>query len=207
MQSLLFALGTLLGFFPPASPSLPPQTALPVGEIIEGVPDDLTSATLLIPRYDFVRLDELPDGAPPNAAKRINAEAKKGNTTINEMALKGYQHGYKLVSMSDLDTLKTMGYRYYMDMVLMPKQMKYPKPEAMVPSWEKYGTANRMYRNRYSQFQYYFYIRDLETNNAYITTKFRGTAEVYTGMLKFFKQVSKDVASSTTVPQSNLSEN
>lgn len=167
---------------------------LPVNEIFESVPQDLDQSVLLIPRYDFVGIEDLPEGAPFSVAKQINSAAKKGNTTINEMAIKGYKFDYKLVSMSDIDSLKAQGYTYYLDMVLMPKQMKYPEAKAMVPTWEKYGTTNRMFRNRYTQFQFYFYIRDLRSNDAYITTRFRGTSEVYVGMKKFFQQASKDAA-------------
>jgi hypothetical protein len=77
-------------------------------------------------------------------------------------------------------------------MALMPKQMKYPKKEAMVPTYEKYKSVNSMFNNRYSQFVYYFYIRLLETNDAYITTKFRGNIEAYQ-RAKFLKQVSSDL--------------
>ena len=44
---------------------------------------------------------------------------------------------------------------------------------------EQFDTANRMYRNRYTQFHYYFYIRDLETNDVYFGTKLQSHFEIY----------------------------
>ncbi|RMG69425.1 MAG: hypothetical protein D6722_10380 [Bacteroidetes bacterium] len=108
------------------------------------------------------------------------------------MLEKAYPYPYKLVSLSQVEAMKAAGYRYYLDMVLMPKQMDQPKREAMVPSYEKYETANKMYKNRYTQFHYYFYIRDLETDDAYMGTRLRGHFETYPAIQRFCKQVSKD---------------
>jgi hypothetical protein len=79
-----------------------------------------------------------------------------------------------------------------MDLVWMPKQMKEPKREAMIPAFERFESANSMFSNRNAQFHYYFYIRDLETNDVYITSRFQGNADAYAGMKKFLMQVSKD---------------
>lgn len=163
-----------------------------VNKIYEGVPEDLSKQKLLVPRYDFMDMENLPDGAPPNIAVRFNKEAKKGNTTIAELAEKNYAFKYKLTSVSEVEELKEQGYKYYMDMVLMPKGMKEPEKRAMVPSYDKYGAAHKMFNNRYTQFHYYFYIRDLETNDAYVTSKMKGNWDVYNCMRLFFRQVSKD---------------
>ncbi|MEO0895539.1 MAG: hypothetical protein AAFY71_03895 [Bacteroidota bacterium] len=168
---------------------------LTVNKVIQGVPEDLSTATLIVPRYDFMDIENLPDGAPPSLAVRFNKEAKKANTTIAGVADKNYALKYKLASVSEVEAMKEEGYKYYMDMVLMPKGMKEPEKRAMVPSYDKYGAAHKMFNNRYTQFHYYFYIRDLETNDAYITSKMKGNWDVYNCMRLFFKQVSRDATS------------
>lgn len=169
------------------------QKKATVTKVIKGVPKNLSTETLLVPRYDLWDPEDAPAGAPPSIVVRYNREAKKANTTIASIAQKHLSAKYKMADISEVEALKEEGYRYFMDMVLMPKGMKEPETRAMVPSYVKFGETYKMFKNRYTQFNYYFYIRDLETNEAYITTKFRGNFDVYTSMKLFFKHVSKDM--------------
>ncbi|MCI4668170.1 MAG: hypothetical protein MRZ79_08535 [Bacteroidia bacterium] len=169
------------------------QSKPTVTKVIQGVPSDLSLETLLIPRYDFWDPEDAPKGAPPSVVVRYNREAKKANTTIDGIAQKYYSTKYKMADIKEVEAMKAQGYKYFMDMVLMPKGMREAEPRAMVPSFIKFGETYKMFNNRYTQFNYYFYIRDLETNEAYVTTRLKGNFDVYTSMRIFFKQVSKDM--------------
>lgn len=165
----------------------------PINEVFYDVPDDLKEHKLMIPRYDLFDPEDVMDGARRRMVIQMNRQAKVANTTLNDVVQKAYPYPYQLASLGDVEAMKEKGYRYFMDMVLMPKQMDIAKREAMVPAYKKYMTANKMYTNKYTQFQYYFYIRDLETNNAYMTTNMKGQAEVYRGIKAFLKIVKKDI--------------
>lgn len=169
------------------------QDKVTVSKVIEGVPKDLNVNNLIVPRYDFWEPEDAPAGAPPSIVVRYNREAKKANTTIDGIARKYYPTKYKMADISEVDILKEQGYKYFMDMVLMPKGMKEPETRAMIPSYEKFSETYKMFKNRYTQFNYYFYIRNLETNEAYVTTKFRGNFDVYTAMKIFFKAAARDM--------------
>lgn len=164
----------------------------PVENIFEGVPDDISEETLLVPRFDFLDPDEAMTGEKRKFVVSINKQAKIGNTTLNEIALKNYPYKYELVSLGDVEKMAAKGYKYFMDMVLMPKQMDHAQREAMIPSYIKYKSANKMYTNRYTQFRYYFYIRDLRTHDAYVTSKLKGQQDVYPGLKSFFKKIESD---------------
>ncbi len=170
--------------------SLPSQ--LPVNDIYEGIPPDLFAHQLMIPQFDLL----VPEGAITPGERRhimnVNRQVREGNTILNKILSKDYKKPSLLVSLDQIDSLQSVGHKYFLDMVLMPKQMHYPKKAAMIPSFIKFETANHMYNNTYSQFHYYFYIRDLQTGNAYITTRFRGNADVYKCISVFLKQVIKD---------------
>ena len=166
----------------------------PVSEIIAGVPLDISEETLMIPRFDLLDPEEGVTGRRRKFIASVNRAAKSSNTTLFEIIEKNYPYEYKMVGLSNVEEYQEDGYRYFLDMVLMPKQMKEPKVEAMIPSFEKFNSANRMYNNRNSQFHYYFYIRDLETNKAYITTRFKGTSEAYPGIKYILKQIKKETS-------------
>ena len=160
-----------------------------VNKVFKGVPADLNENVLLVPRYDLIEPNE---AMPPAKRKNMlaaNRLVKEGNTTINKTLRKSYNYEYKMVSLKHIEEYKAEGYRYFLDVVIMPKQMTEPKKEAMVSSYRKFRSANRMFTNYDYQFHHYFYIRDLQTDDAYITTKFRGEREVYKGMGKFLKRV------------------
>ncbi|GAB4420480.1 MAG: hypothetical protein OHK0039_34100 [Bacteroidia bacterium] len=188
MQLLLFLLTLALS---PAHP--------PVGEddfvnhIIMQVPDDLDTATLLIPRYDLLDAETV-TGPRREFVIEHNKAAKRANSTLKEVVDKAYPFTYKLAGLAEVEDLKAAGYRYFLDMVLMPKQMEKPVPQAMEPCYQKYPTANKMYTNRYTQFHYYFYIRDLQTNDVYVGSKLQSHFETYPAMQQFFRQVKKDMA-------------
>lgn len=164
-----------------------------VNEIIPDIPDDLMHHTLLLPKFDEYTAETAPKGMPKAVLQVNNREAKRCNQIMLETAKKRYPFKVKLVSLSEVETLQTEGYRYFMDMALMPKQMTEFKREVLIPSYQKYPATNSMFTNDYVMVHYYFYIRDLETDDVYATTRLRGNLEVFEGIGKFLKQVSKDL--------------
>jgi hypothetical protein len=62
----------------------------------------------------------------------------------------------------------------------------------MVSAYRKHQTANSMFTNYSAQFHYYFYIRNLQTDDAYISTDFKGKFLAYEAMEYFFDQVRQD---------------
>lgn len=184
-------LSVFLGLGFPSSDQMAAQ--IPVNKIIPDTPSDLLQDTLLIPRFDFMDIE---DGAVGRRRKFIvdmNRRAKESNTTLDKTIRKAYKFEYKLISLSEIGYYKKKGYKYFLDMVVMPKQMKQPKPEALVPAYDKYRTANKMYNNRNTMWHHYFYIRDIQENDAYITKRFKGGAEVYRGIASTLKQFQKDL--------------
>lgn len=165
----------------------------PVNKVIHESPSDLKDTVLLIARFDLLDPETGVTGSRRKFIIEMNKAAKRSNSTLKETMDKSYNLEYKMASLSEVEDLRDQGYRYFVDMVLMPKQMDHPKEEAMIPSFIKYPTANKMYNNRNSQFHYYFYIRDLITDDAYLTTRFKGSADVYEGLKKFLRQVEKEI--------------
>ncbi len=178
-----FALGSAM-----TSPSTPV-----VNHIIQDVPDDLNIQTLLLPRFDEYTAENAPKGMPQAVLEVNNREAKRCNQSMLEIAEKRYPFKVELVSLSEVEAYREKGYRYFMDMVLMPKQMEEVKREVLTPSFQKYPTTNRMFTNDYVQVHYYFYIRDLETHDVYVTSRLKGNLEAFDGITAFLKQVSKDM--------------
>ncbi|MDX2247698.1 MAG: hypothetical protein SF052_13015 [Bacteroidia bacterium] len=183
--------------FPPLLfPSLltaQPDSIRTVNDIFSDSPKELKEKVLLIPRFDLMDPEEGVTGNRRTFIIEANKAAKRANSSLKETIDKSYSFEYKLVSLSEVESLKEEGYRYYMDMVLMPKQMETPKKEAMRPSFVRHSTANKMYQNNNLQFHYYFYVRDLETDDAYISSRLKGNADVYIGMKKFLSQVVSDI--------------
>ena len=163
-----------------------------VNEIITDAPNDLDKEVLLVPRFDFKDIEHAEPGERRDFIVNFNKAAKKSNTSLNETVDKAYPYKYKLVSLSEIEAYKAEGYKYFLDMVIMPKQMTNPKKEAMVPAFKKYETANKMYRNANAQFHYYFYIRNLQTDDAFISSRMRGNWDVYRSIGGFLRQIKKD---------------
>lgn len=161
------------------------QGDLPVNEVYKSVPKGLGKETLLVPMYDIVPKDV------PNA-NSINDNVEIGNREIKKV-MRGYDGKMKMVSLKDIEGLKAQGHRYLLDMVVMPKQFKEPKKEAMVSVYRKFKTANAMFANHDAQFHYYFYIRDLQTDDAYISKRFHGRFFAYQSMDEFIQQVNREM--------------
>lgn len=174
---------------------LPAQqpSRFPVNEVHHDAPADLANTTLLIPAFDLVTAG--PEATPRRKAyvDNVNAMAEESNASLKKVISKTYPFSYELTSIAEVESYKQKGYRYFLDMVIMPKQMTRVKKAAMVSTYRKYETANRMYRNENYQFQFYFYIRDLQTDDAYMGTRMRGNADVYPGIKKFLKEIVKDL--------------
>ncbi len=158
----------------------------PIKDIFKSVPQDLKPSILLVPKYDIVPSDI------PNAS-RINRSVKEGNAEILRIVKKSYSGKYKMVSLKEVGEMKASGSRYFLDMVVMPKQRKEPKKEAMIATYQKFKTANEMFANYDVQFHYYFYIRDLQTEDAYITKKFHGRFLAYEALEEFLKQANREM--------------
>ncbi|MEL7340393.1 MAG: hypothetical protein AAGM67_07910 [Bacteroidota bacterium] len=164
-----------------------------VNEIYQQTPEALISETLLLPRFKEYTRETAPEGMPDSYLALNNREAKRCNKDLLDMAKRNYPFKVKLVDFAEIEEYKAQGYRYYLDMVLMPKQMEEAKKEVMVPSYVKYAAPQNMFTNVYVQFHYYYYIRDLETNDAYMSTRLKGYEEAFVGISKFFKQMTKDL--------------
>ncbi|MEM6803201.1 MAG: hypothetical protein AAF696_17475 [Bacteroidota bacterium] len=169
------------------------DSQIPVNKIIPDTPEDLDKNVLLIPRFDFMDVEDGAVGKRRQFIVHNNRKAKESNTTLNKTIMKAYPYEYKLISMSEIGYYRNEGYKYFLDMALMPKQMKQPKPEALIPAYEKWRTANKMYSNRNTMWHHYFYIRDIQQDDAYISQNFKGGPEVYKGIARTLKQFKKDI--------------
>jgi|GEM_PF-2832448 len=168
----------------------PPADSFPVKEIFQTVPIDLKENTLLIAQFDEVKDSKR---FSDRQLADINRSVNTGNGNITKVLKKSYPYEYKMISLRNMKDYLDEGYLYYLDVVIMPKQMQYPRnPKALVATYKAHPSANRMYVNRNLQFHYYFYIRDIQTDDIYITRKFRGDYDVYDAMKAFLKQVVKE---------------
>ena len=191
MQIIRFLLVLIMSHYSPIS--FAQDSQIPVNKIIPNTPEDLDKNVLLIPRFDFMDVEDGAVGKRRQFVVHMNRKAKESNTTLNNTIMKAYPFEYKLISMSEIGYYRNEGYKYFLDMALMPKQMKQPKPEALVPAYKKWRTANKMYSNRNTMWHHYFYIRDIQEDDAYITQNFKGGPEVYKGIAKTLKQFKKDL--------------
>jgi hypothetical protein len=98
-----------------------------------------------------------------------------------------------MVSISQIEEMSDSGHKYYLDMGLMPHQWKNPNPDALIPSFIRFKTANKMWILNDYQFHYYLYIRNLYTKEVYFTTKIRGDRDMYKAISIFLKQIKKDL--------------
>lgn len=170
----------------------PEGERITVNTIITDAPGDLAKDTLLVPRFDLMMPEVGATGERRKFIASVNSYARKSNSYLKEILDKNYPYPYRLVGLSEVDSLKDAGKRYFLDLVLMPKQMERVKKEAMVSAYRKYRTANKMYNNRDPQFHYYFYIRNLQTDDAYVNSRLRGNLEVYPAVKATLLQAVKD---------------
>ena len=161
--------------------------------IFYSAPAELDQEILLIPAFDTLQMAKHATPERMAYVQKVNMAAKGANATLKEVIEGIYPYKYQLVSLKEVKTWEEKGIRYFLDLVLMPKQMQQLKMEALIPSYEKHTTANKMYRNNNLQFHYYFYIRDLQNGDIYAGTKPKGNAAVYKGIDKFLKQIIKDL--------------
>lgn len=152
-------------------------------------PSDLTHDTLLIPIFEEVPEVGLPKRERQKMAK-VNKLCREHNKTIQKIVAQKYDFPVKLVPLASFSQHKERGHYYALDYVAMPKFWPTYKQEAMWPSYRIYDHTREMYRITNYQFYYYFYIRDLSTDVAYVPKKPHGTPDVYNGMGWLLKKVS-----------------
>lgn len=160
-------------------------TSFPVNKVIAASPSDLLKQTLLIPQFDAVASDT-------KDAATLNEEIKAKNAEIVRIVKKNYGGKFKLVSIKQIESLKKQGYRYYLDVVIMPRQMHEANKEIMVSSYRKFKSLNAVLTNRNTQFNYYFYIRDLHSDDVYLSADFRGKFNEHDAMQTFLEQVTDE---------------
>ncbi|RMG27577.1 MAG: hypothetical protein D6730_06915 [Bacteroidetes bacterium] len=163
-----------------------------VNEVFYRAPDDLSSQVLLVPAFDVLEMQE---NDPPDRkayVEKVNQAAIEANEALRQVIAKAYPYRFQLIGLGEVAAYKEKGYKYFLDLVIMPKQMERVKQAAMVPAYKKFTTANRMYRNGNYQFHYYFYIRDIQKDNAYVGKKLKGDPEVYRGISRFLRNIAKE---------------
>lgn len=165
-----------------------------VAAVVADAPEDLPRHTLLVPRYDLLDPEPGATGDKRKFIATVNKNAMTGNRFIKDLVAKNYPHPFRLVSLSEVDSLRAAGERYFLDMVLMPKQMREAEPQAMIASFRRFRSTNRMFVNRNAQFHFYFYIRDLQSETAYVGTRFRGHLEAYNAMQLCLRHIADDLA-------------
>ena len=168
------------------------QAQVTVRQIYYDMPPGLAKDTLLVPAYDVFDEGKL-YGQALKKLRRFNRSAEEGNETLTKLLLKHYGMPFRLVPLSEVATYQQAGYTYFLDVVAMPRQWPKGEAGAMYASFRRYKTANNMYRINNFQFHYYFYIRELQTEDAFFATKPRGHRDVYTAMTLLFKHASKGV--------------
>lgn len=175
------------------------QDKPPIAEIFRAVPADLGKDNkLLVAIFEDRILNPMEQRAlardkqfakQVEELKRMVAERNEELTHI----LKKYNVPYQLVKMHEIDSLRNAGYKYYLDMAIMPKQFKDPKKEAMYASYTRFDNANEMYANYNVQFHYYFYIRNLQNDDVYLTQEFKGYEQGFVSLEKFLDKVKKEM--------------
>jgi hypothetical protein len=186
----------LFGFLLPSCLLLAQEDSVrfTVSAVRTEAPRDLPQHTLLVPRYDLLDPEPGATGDKRKFIATVNKNAMTGNRFIKDLVAKHYPHPFRLVSLGEVDSLRAAGERYFLDMVLMPKQMREAEPKAMIASFRKFRSANRMFVNRNAQFHFYFYIRDLQSETAYVGSRFRGHLEAYNAMQLCLKRMAEDLA-------------
>ena len=121
---------------------------------VDGVPDDLNKSKTIFLRYDSIQ---------GNAASKTDRKVKyyqaKHNKNVPDAnkelaeALKKYPFEYTIASRTDIEELKSRGYKYLLDCL----------------AFQNMETGSRNDNSR-EYYQYKLYFLDLETNIAYVLT-------------------------------------
>lgn len=169
-------------------------------KILKETPADLASQTLIVPMFEDRILDEgeqslyKTDKGFRAQVQRFNELVKEQNKFITTEINKSYKGGkYMQAKLRDVDSLAKKGYKYYLDLIIMPKQFHEPEKQALAPSYRLHQTANTMFNNYNEQFHYYFYIRDIQTHDIYLSKEFKGNVFMYDAMSDFLKRVKKEM--------------
>jgi hypothetical protein len=165
---------------------------LPIGPLHWDFPEALKTDTLWVAAFCPLVMDQATTAAQQREIRAYNRRVKESNSTLFDILNKHYDYAFELAPFDSIEFLQAQGKRYYLDVVLMPKQMKQPNPEAMIPGFHRYSSINQMYNNLYAQFHYYFYIRDLQDGDAFLSSRLRGKLDAYPAMISFLKQIQKD---------------
>jgi hypothetical protein len=195
MQKLHFLMLILLGLFQATFA----QESKPFRTILWETPADLSTQTLLVPMYENRVLDEgeqslyKEDKQFRAQVLRFNELVKEQNQNISTELEKSYKGKYKLVKLSEVDSLSKKGYKYYLDLIIMPKQFHEPEQKALVASYRAHETGSTMFNNYDAQFNYYFYIRNIQTDDVYLSKEFKGNFFLYDAMSDFLKRVRKEL--------------
>lgn len=155
-------------------------------------PEALRTDTLIIPMYEVFSTRGL-SGKKLKQAQRVNSLSKEHNETMIKLLDKYYPYPWKLVPLAYVRDYTTDGHYYYLDYVPMPRHWRVPNPDAMVSMHLRYKRTLEIYRIHDYQFWYYFYIRDLSTDEAYMSNPPHGHADVYKGMTWLWKHIAKEL--------------
>lgn len=167
--------------------------------ILWETPADLASQTLLVPMYENRVLDEgeqslyKEDKQFRAQVLRFNELVKEQNKNISTELEKSYKGKFQLVKLREVDSLAKKGYKYYLDLIIMPKQFHEPEKKALKASYRAHETGSTMFNNYDAQFNYYFYIRNIQTNDVYLSKEFKGNFFLYDAMSDFLKRVRKEL--------------
>ena len=153
-------------------------------------PVELKTDTLLIPAYDLIAAGSA-KGKKLKQIKRVNSLVREHNGEQRKILEKYYPYPWKLVSLWEVSIYRQKGHYYFLDHAVMPRHWPVPNPYAMAPTYRRYKSTNEIYRITDFQFHYYFYIRDLQTDKAFMTDPPHGQADVYAGITWLLKKVTR----------------
>lgn len=167
---------------------------LPIGQIHHSAPPALAAQRLLVPEFELTIPEAAQNVAERQHMLQVNRQVREANTIMFGILAKSYGQPFELAPLRMADSLAAAGVsRYFLDMALMPKQLEAPKPAAMVPVFQRHRKANTMFYNTNLQFYYYFYIRDLQSQDVWLSSRFKGYAQPYKGMQAFLRRIAKDL--------------
>lgn len=161
-----------------------------VSDVLFEFPESLKTDTLLVPAYETFATRGL-TGKTLKQTQKVNALSKEHNDTQEKLLRKFYPFPWKLVPLAEVASYRDKGHYFYLDYVPMPRHWRRPNTEAMVAMYKRYDRTIEIYRITNYQFWYYFYIRDLTTDVAYMTNPPHGNADVYAGMTWLWKKIAK----------------
>lgn len=171
----------------------------PFRKMLWETPADLDNQTLLVAMYENKILDEgeqslyKTDRQFRAQVERFNGLVKEQNQNISKELEKSYKGKYMLVKLKEVDSLSKKGYKYFLDLIVMPKQFNEPEQKALIASYKVHETGSTMFNNYDAQFNYYFYLRDIQTNDVYLSKQFKGNFFLYDAMSDFLKRVRKEL--------------